>query len=100
MSENIINLVEAREARQPHMTGPARCLQCGHTWVAVAPAGTVWLCCPECATVKGAFDRPVEPVEGDTIFVCQCGCGFFSIRPDAFLCCGCGIEHNRAKLGV
>lgn len=40
---NIHDLSQERVAREPHSTGPARCLDCGYEWVAVSPTGTVWL---------------------------------------------------------
>lgn len=73
------------------MSGDAFCLQCGHQWVAVAPAGTVRLECPECHTEKGLFRfECVLPDETPT-WTCHCGNQLFYLTPDGHLCANCGI---------
>jgi predicted Zn-ribbon and HTH transcriptional regulator len=42
----------------PHVCGPAECLQCGNEWMAVWPLDCADLECPECQstdTVRDAF---------------------------------------------
>lgn len=86
----VIDLAKAREERTPHGTGAARCLQCGHEWLATAPAGVVWLECPECHTDKGTFKGNCYPHDG-LIWVCNCGNELFLITPDGELCPICGV---------
>ena len=50
-----IDIQEWKENKYCHITGNAQCVLCQKTWVAVAPAGTVWLECPYCFSNKGSF---------------------------------------------
>lgn len=86
----VIDFNQAKLDRTPHSSGEARCLQCGHEWVAIAPAGTVWLECPECKTDKGAFVGNCYPKDG-IIWVCNCGNELFLLTPDGELCPMCGV---------
>lgn len=79
-------------APNPHLSGEARCLTCGHTWVAIAPSGTVWLECPECKTEKGRFCGPVE--ESGEHWTCNCGCDLFHISRKGIYCPNCGVRQN------
>lgn len=88
---NVVNLAEAREARGPHITGPARCSACGHGWVGVAPVGTAWLECPSCKTMRGLFRFPLRP---SSAWVCQCGCDAYSITTDGLKCVACGLSPD------
>lgn len=87
---NIVDLAKAREERTPHRAGEARCLQCGHEWVAVAPVGETRLECPECKTDKGVFQGLCYPQDG-YIWRCNCGNELFLIMPDGKLCPVCGV---------
>lgn len=76
----VINLADHR----PHISGDAIC-RCGHTWVAVAPVGTIDLECPACRTLRGLFTYPIgldEPV-----LVCDCGAYLFYITEDGTSVC-------------
>ena len=84
----IIDLTKAREARTPHMTGPAKCLDCGHEWTAVAPTGTTWMVCPACGLQRGRFAYPAEAP--DAHWVCDCGNDLFHVSPSGILCPNCG----------
>lgn len=79
---------QQQEDDQPHLSGGARCLQCGHTWVAVAPTGTTYLVCPECKTEKGVFDGPCEREEPH--WSCNCCCQMFLIVEKGIYCPLCG----------
>lgn len=88
---DIVDLENERIKRSAHQTGKAHCLACGHRWVAVAPAGTVWLECPACETQKGLLDLPVQ---GDGLYwVCQCGNDLFHVMPDGYYCPNCGTRQ-------
>ncbi|MGH8446879.1 MAG: hypothetical protein ACREVL_16525 [Solimonas sp.] len=97
MSDKVISLAERRAAREesrehdPHLSGPARCMQCSHQWVAVAPVGTVWLECPACHCVKGVFEGAVGPGQDDAQWRCACGGYLFYIsKAHGVCCCQCG----------
>ena len=75
----VLSLAAAREEREPHLTGAARCVACRHEWVAVAPVGTHTLECPACASTKGYFVN--EVMRGNDRFVCHCECDVFRISP-------------------
>jgi len=85
---DVINIDEQR----PHLTGEARCVACGHTWVAVAPVGTKELECPECLTEKGLYRYNVVP--NGKIWECDCGCDLFFVLPTGFQCYQCGTEQR------
>lgn len=85
MSDNIVSLNEHR----PHIGGEARCLTCKHEWVAVAPAGTSQLECPECEAEMGVFKYPVRP-KGE-VWECGCGSDLFHILPAGCQCYKCGV---------
>jgi hypothetical protein len=89
----VIDLAAERESRDPHMSGEARCIACGHVWTAVAPVGTTWLECPECRTEKGLFTGACLP-EGGEMWTCECGCEVFFITPHAVQCYNCGAHQH------
>lgn len=70
------------------MTGDAIC-ECTHSWVAVAPVGTVWLVCPRCGTQKGRFKFPVNYAIKE-VWTCQCSNQLFYITKDGAYCPMCG----------
>lgn len=78
------------QSRQPHISGPAVCLQCKHKWIAVAPSGTNILDCPECGLGKGIFANLCFPEEGQESWSCNCGNGYFMVRPHGCMCIMCG----------
>lgn len=86
---NIINLADRK--LDPHGSGEAHCMLCAHTWVAVAPVGTVWLECPECKANKGTFSFAYEPA---TSWQCDCGNKLFYITPDNYMCANCGTRQE------
>ena len=47
------------------LSGDARCIACGHEWVAVVPVGTMELECIECKTMLGMFVWPTAPKSED-----------------------------------
>lgn len=89
----LIDLAMAREERLPHLSGPAICLQCKHTWVAVVPLGTVNLECPKCRLLYGIFSQMIERSENH--FKCDCGSFHFLIGEQSGVYCpNCGVKHT------
>ena len=96
----VISLAAAREERQPHWEGTARCIGCQHEWQAIAPMGTMWLDCPSCSLPKGHPKHPFGAALGDDFLKCDCGCealtaykrkGNFYVR-----CMACGTDLTHA----
>lgn len=92
---NVVSLEDARKRRKPdpHVTGPAVCLDCRHEWVGVAPDGTVWLACPKCTLVRGRFIGHVV-IGGASHWTCNCGCDLFHVTKENFYCPNCGAVQN------
>ena len=74
--------------------GDAFCIQCGHSWIAIAPTGTTELECPSCKTMKGLFKFQFMPKEGTLIRVCNCGNMLFYLTPEGHMCANCGIYQQ------
>jgi hypothetical protein len=85
----IINLAEHR----PHMSGTAKCIECCHTWVAVAPVGTYRLECPKCHLEKGAWSF-LTASEGKPVWTCTCGNDLFVLDQIGALCSRCGERQT------
>ena len=83
-----IDLSDARRARNPHLEGAARCLDCKHEWAAVAPVGTRWMECPSCSLIRGRFIGEHRR-EGDH-WHCTCANELFYVTPDGYYCPNCG----------
>lgn len=90
----IVDLAKYREEREPHMNVAAKCLSCGHEWVAVAPVGSFSLSCPECGLNRGDFVNPVVRGGEVTVYQCNCGCELFRIYDDRIDCARCGVTHD------
>jgi hypothetical protein len=74
-----------------HLTGPARCMGCGHEWQAVAPVGTVDNL--ECSQCRGFLGILVYPVMPESYWVCgECNCHIFAVSgiSKEILCYRCG----------
>lgn len=80
MGAQVLSLAAAREEREPHMTGAAKCAACGHDWQAVAPVGVYELECSACHSMKGHMLHSV--LRGTERFECNCGCDVFRIHRD------------------
>ncbi len=87
----IINFAKAKEDRTPHASGPARCLECGHEWHAIAPVGATQLECSECKTMKGVFSLPFAP---EVHYACACGNDLFYATEFGVFCPKCGEEDD------
>ena len=80
---------QIEEDNIPHLSGTAVCMQCKEEWVAVVPAGTVWLECPKCGSMKGLMKYSCE--RKDTMhWTCQCGSQLFHITQEGTYCPNCG----------
>lgn len=90
---SVVSLEARRIERNPHRSGQARCLNCKHTWVAVAPIGTTVLECIQCKTSQGVFIG-IATTDNQQW---QCACAEFTFFIDARgpYCAHCGIrpEH-------
>ena len=75
----------------PTLSGKAICLCCKHEWVAVVPAGTIELECPECSTMKGVMKYPCSPANR-VVWECGCGCQLMYMTPDGCYCHVCGVK--------
>lgn len=90
MSGDVVEL----DSYRPHLSGEARCLECSHTWVAVAPVGTVMLYCPNCKTDKGVLRYRTEKESG-LVWRCNCGCDVFMLYDvGAPMCVRCGLRAD------
>lgn len=95
VTDKIVSLedhrAKAKAARDPHLSGMARCLACKHKWAAVAPPGTADLQCPACGLLRGAWQFGVSPPVGSNKYVClSCGCDVFRLSTLELLCIACG----------
>lgn len=73
----------------PHATGQARCIACGHEWQASTPVGDPWMPCPSCGTHRGIFKFTFLRAQ-DPHWTCQCGNQLFYITRDGAYCPACG----------
>jgi len=100
---DVICFQAAKEERQPHWSGECVCLGCGHEWVGVAPIGTHVVECPSCGLDKGHSRHLFGPMEGDSVFQCDCGSeGLMAyLRSGRFhmICLACGVNHTEALFG-
>jgi hypothetical protein len=91
-SDNVLQFpTKPAEEETQWASGEARCFQCEHTWVAVAPVGTVQLECPNCHTMKGLWKFPFAPSADTLIRVCNCGNDLFRMTPEGHMCANCGL---------
>lgn len=89
MSED--NIISFQD-HQSHLSGAAFCIECRHTWTAVAPTGTGWLECPACTRMTGRFKYTMVK-EDVAHWTCKCGNDLFYATPDGFYCPNCGADQ-------
>lgn len=89
-----MSVVPFRPREVPHGSGDAFCIYCDHTWVAVAPVGTLHLQCPKCLTMKGRFKFEFKPSEGQMVRQCDCGNQLFYLTPEGHMCANCGTYQR------
>lgn len=83
-----------KSEESPHGTGEAFCIDCEHTWVAVAPNGTRCLECPSCHRMTGKFKFEWYPPPGTMVRVCDCGNQLFYLTQEGHLCANCGTYQR------
>jgi len=79
-----------QDKAETNITGPAFCIQCNHTWIAVVPTGIVQLECPSCHTMKGLFRYPSHVGIDEDFRECSCGNSLFYLTKEGHLCPNCG----------
>lgn len=84
----MINNVLKFEECISHNTDKAVCLQCGKSWIAVAPVNTQQLECPACHNFTGIFEQHKSDV--DLIYTCTCGSEVWYVAPEGVTCPNCG----------
>lgn len=92
---NIIQFPTRKEQQTNTITGPARCLGCGHQWTAASPSGTTEFECPQCSLIKGVRTGLIEPDNNTAILFCACGNSYFIFVDNGWLLCPtCGDWKN------
>lgn len=80
-----------REAKTPHLEGPALCLACKHEWRAVIEIGDGTVLskmeCPACSAERGVF--ATHPQKDGGHWVCTCSNYLFAITPEGVYCPCC-----------
>lgn len=72
----------------PWLSGPVRCVGCGHKWEGASPVGVISeMECPACGCEKGIRTGLVSL---DTCWQCNCGSVFFVIGAMQTICAHCG----------
>jgi Zn finger protein HypA/HybF involved in hydrogenase expression len=92
MTAEIIPLQQAKEEREPHLSGKARCLACKHEWIAVAPMGVTWLECPACSLERGRYVAQVKKEVPH--WHCDCGNNLFYVTENGYYCPNCGLDQT------
>ncbi len=93
----VVSLSQRREEKIPRNAGWAKCIGCGHRWMAVSPTvegPQPWMGCPSCSAEKGIFVAPCLPEDGVEIWRCACGSEFFVILRGTFMCANCGVHQK------
>ena len=91
----IIDLQAEREGRdnndgQGWFAGEAKCMNCKHTFVCVAPIPSVDIECPECNTFKALPVAFFDAMPGNFVATCGCGNDLFRLIPEGPICINCG----------
>lgn len=93
-TEGLGNVVSL-DSRRPHISGVARCLECGHEHAAVAPVGVTDMECPACGLMRAVWWSSPWPEDG--WWQCDCGGAAFAvntIRQTVCLRCGSAQEFG------
>jgi hypothetical protein len=89
VTDNVVEFKRPEPEKAPHLAGDAVCLDCRHSWVAVAEAGTCELTCPKCETARGVWKATFTP-RNEYVWVCGCGSDLFGLTPAGAYCVKCG----------
>lgn len=80
--------------KKTHISGPVRCLQCGHEWMAVTEAGiATGFECPKCGLERGCLLTMIEYKDAEDVWHCDCGCSAMFLTRFTVHCMGCGTEQ-------
>jgi Zn finger protein HypA/HybF involved in hydrogenase expression len=92
--DNVVSLASRR--KDPHSSGQAKCIACGHEFKAVVPVGILFFECPKCTLSKATFVGMCEMPEGTEVFTClHCDGQLFELVLDqGAFCRGCGVIHS------
>lgn len=102
---NVVDFTQAKIEREPHASGPCRCLHCGHEWVGVVPVPLpVAFECPLCHLDHGVFISLHAPSIG--AWTCRfqrpaggdCDTQLFYVTRAGVLCAACGGTHHYADI--
>lgn len=90
---DVIRLHSEKMDEENWLSGMAHCIRCGYEWVAVAPVGSIWLYCPGCGCLAGAYQGCVR--NGDARWTCNCGNYLFALNENMELYCpNCGTVQD------
>lgn len=78
-----------KEPDDPHLSGRARCKECGYEHIAVAPVGAVAVPCPKCNCDAHLLG---EVITGGDQWTCKCGYQLFRIDRNGPYCARCGQQ--------
>lgn len=85
---------QLEEEEIAHITGQVVCLECGHEWTGVMPAGTFdELQCEKCGLMKGVLNGLPVP---ESVWFCNCGCHLMVVSgvTKEILCVQCGLAQK------
>jgi hypothetical protein len=99
----VVSLAKRREEQSPHGAGDVTCPACKHEWRDVAPVGTVFFTCPQCASHTARWKRPFASAAGDLFYSCvHCDSEHFYFVVGKggaqTKCSGCGCDHTEQVL--
>lgn len=95
----VVDFAQAKQEREPHVSGALYCMACSHEWTAVWPQGTTEFQCPECKSMKGRNKFDVSPGEGSIVWTCtSCDNQLFNLLGDRVHCPGCGNQWGYDEL--
>lgn len=97
---SVIDISQARIEREPHRSGPCKCLHCQHEWQAVVPKSADQpFECPECGLMRGVWNALFGAGEDQQFFECNhCYSVHFMILRTNVVCVGCGTTTSFAEL--
>lgn len=87
--------IDETDTGEPNLTGPARCVRCGHEWEAVVPQSTGFaqIECGNCGGEDTGFGMTLVK-RGGAQWRCDCGCFAFGISPAEIYCLNCGMVQT------
>lgn len=84
------NVIELSK-HKPHTAGECKCINCQHIFPCVAPAGVMWVDCPNCGLKKATWKNPFAPPEGSLVYTCDCSENqLYNVLKKGIFCVNCG----------